>query len=265
MRLIDGAQAIMGDLPSSATTVIDVPEAAGESLATGVQRYSALSVNRATAAAAVREQRFAAPSTMIVTIGGDCGSDLAAIDEVLAARENGSVAVVWFDAHADLNSPETSPSGAFGGMALRAVLGDGPDGLALRRGLSADHVVLAGARALDDAEAAYIDANGVRTVTVDELATPDALLAALEATGATSVYVHVDLDVLDPAEIEGVGYPEPFGVSSVDLIEAIRAIRRRFELVGAAIAGFAPASPDEAIGDLSVILRTLGAITAPLR
>jgi arginase len=70
--------------------------------------------------------------------------------------------------------------------------------------------------------------------------------------------------VIDPAEIEGVGYPEPFGVGTAALAEAIRALRGRFDLAGAAITGFAPESADAANADLSVILRTLGALTAPL-
>ena len=71
-------------------------------------------------------------------------------------------------------------------------------------------------------------------------------MRAVEATGATSVYVHIDLDVLDPAAIDGIGSPEPFGVLPEQLTEAIRALRRRFDLAGAGLTEFAPASPDAA-------------------
>ncbi|KQV08204.1 arginase [Leifsonia sp. Root112D2] len=261
MRLIDGAEAIRGDLPRSATQLVDVPLGAGESLDTGIRRFSSIVAIRELAAARLHET-----SGDVVTIGGDCGADLASVAHAVAAREPGSVALLWFDAHGDLNDAASSTSGAFGGMALRALLGDAPDGLAAtpRERLAAEAVILAGTRSLDDAESAFIDERGIRMVSVDELAEPDALLAAVASTGATSVYIHVDLDVLDPATISGVGYPEPFGLQPELLCELLRSLRSRFELAGACVAGFAPESPDAAARDLPVILRVLGALTAPL-
>jgi arginase len=90
------------------------------------------------------------------------------------------------------------------------------------------------------------------------------LVQAVEATGADAVYVHIDLDVLDPGAIDGIGSPEPFGVQPEHLADAIRALRARFELAGAGVMEFAPESPDAAGRDLPVILRILGAITGPL-
>jgi arginase len=261
MRLIDGANAIAGDLPSATTTVVELPTEVGESLGTGVHRYSALVSIRAQVEAALRKL-----DGTVIVIGGDCSAGNAAVRRAVSNAEPGSVALLWFDAHGDLNTPESSPSAAFGGMALRALLGDGPDGLTSAGAaiLSSNQVVLAGIRSLDDAESAFIDASDIRLLRVDELSTPDAALAALEATGATSVYVHVDLDVLDPATIAGVGCPEPFGLAPEALADTIRAVRARFAFAGASVAGFAPSSPDAASADLSVILRTLAALTAPL-
>jgi arginase len=129
--------------------------------------------------------------------------------------------------------------------------------------LTPERLVLAGTREVDDGEAAFIDETGVRVVTVDQLRSPDALLAAVEQTGANAVYVHVDLDVLDPGAIAGVQFPEPFGLAPEELIAAIAALRSRFELAGAGITEFAPRSPDAAVDDLAVILRVLGALTRP--
>lgn len=265
MRLIDGAEAIAGDIPAAATTSLDVLMEAGEALGTGVNRYSSLLAIRRSAEAARGEIARVEGEQTVLLIGGDCGADLAGIDH--AAGENaGDLALVWFDAHADLNTPESSTTGAFGGMALRCALGEGADSLALppARALRPQQVVLAGARAFDEPETQYVATAGIRTVDVEDLTTPDALLDALEATGASAVYVHVDLDVLDPALIEGVGYPEPFGISVDALTGAIRAVRARFSLAGAGIAGFAPSSPGAAGDDLGPILRILGALTAPL-
>ncbi|MDQ1527226.1 MAG: arginase, partial [Microbacteriaceae bacterium] len=116
-------------------------------------------------------------------------------------------------------------------------------------------------RAQDDVEAAWLEDSGVRILSPTEL-TPDAITDALLSTGATSVYLHIDLDVLDPGEIAGIGYPEPFGVELGALLEVITAIKAALPLVGAAITEFAPASIEEAGDDLGSILRILGALTA---
>ena len=261
MRLIDGAEAIRGDLPAAATTVVAVPAAAGESLGTGVNRFSALAAVRE--AAAVELLLLPAP---VITIGGDCAAELASIQHAVATRDPGTVALVWFDAHGDLNDVASSPSSAFSGMVLRALLGDAPDALASGGAslLTPDAVILAGVRALDDGESAFIDEKRIRVLDPGELETPDALVQAVEATGADAVYVHIDLDVLDPGAIDGIGSPEPFGVQPEHLADAIRALRARFELAGAGVMEFAPESPDAAGRDLPVILRILGAITGPL-
>lgn len=261
MRLIDGAEAIQGDLPASATHVVEVPMEAGESLETGVHRFSALVAVREAAMAELR-----ALESPVVTIGGDCAADLASVQHAVASRPPGDVALVWFDAHGDLNDATTSPSGAFHGMVLRALLGDAPEGLASTGAelLSPTKLILAGTRALDDGESAYVDASGIRVLGVDDLADPETVVAAIEATGASAVYLHVDLDVLDPSAVAGIGFPEPFGVQPDKLTDVIRAVRRRFELAGAALTEFAPESVDAASRDLTVILRVLGALTAPL-
>ena len=262
MRLIDGADAIRGDLPANATHSVEVPAAAGEALGTGVLRYSSLTLVRELAAA-----ELAVLPAPVVTIGGDCGADLAGVQHAVASHPAGSVAVVWFDAHGDLNNVSTSPSGAFHGMVVRALLGDGPDGLAAtgEARLHHEQLVLAGTRALDDGESAFVERTGIRVVGPGEFDDPQALVRAVEATGASAVYLHVDLDVLDPSAMEGIGYPEPFGVTPEQLADAIRALRTRFELVGAAVTEFAPESPEAAGRDLSVILRVLGSLTAPLK
>jgi arginase len=265
MQLMDGSSAIAGDLPASATTTVDVPMEAGESLGTGVLRLSSLAAIRDRAVAALTELSAIGDGT-IVTIGGDCGVELASVGHAVASHEPGSVALVWLDAHGDLNSPDTSPSGAFHGMVVRAILGDGPEPLAAagKARLSPESLVLAGTRQLDEGEAAFVDESGIRLLSPERLHTPDELVAAVESTGAEAVYVHVDLDVLDPGAISGVQFPEPFGLAPDELVAAIVALRSRFELAGAGITEFAPRNPDAASDDLPVILRILGALTRQL-
>ena len=76
------------------------------------------------------------------------------------------------------------------------------------------------------------------------------------------MYIHVDLDVLDPSAIAGLSYPMPFGIGASELVALLKAVVERFPLAGASIAGFTPASPDVAIDDLPTILRVVGALAS---
>ncbi|GAA3649464.1 arginase family protein [Microbacterium marinilacus] len=255
MAHVDGTEAIAGDLPRAACTAVEVPLEAGEPLGTGVLRASALLRTRDALATALAD----VPTPAIV-IGGDCSVSVPAIGHA-AGQGEGPLAVVWFDAHADLHTPATSPSGAFAGMSLRAVLGDGAAGLALPEGaVSPAHVVLAGVRMLDPEEDEQLADSEMTSLAPSDLDAPEALADAVAATGARRVYVHVDLDVLDPADIDGVSSPEPFGVTPAALVAAIGAVRARLPLAGATIAGFTPRSPEAAVDDLGTILRVVGAL-----
>ena len=250
MLLADGAEAIAGDLPRSACTRIDVPVEAGESLDTGIRRFSALT--------RVRDaliEALAASDENALVVGGDCSVAVSAIAH--AATRHPGLAVVWFDAHGDLHSPDTSLSGAFAGMALRAVYTDTAFGEAA---VAPERVVLAGAREFDDAEWDAVTADGIHHVPVDDLGDHARVADIVEATGADAVYVHIDLDVLDPGMLSGVSQPVPFGASLEQLTGALRELRTRFQLVGGSISGFAPASPVAAIDDLGTILRVIGAL-----
>ena len=258
MSHADGASAIQGDLPASTTIVVDVPTEAGESLGTGVARYSTIRRVRELAGQALdRVPDWA------ITIGGDCGAAVAAAAHA-QARSGGDVAVLWLDAHPDLNTPESSPSGGFGGMALRSIVGEGPEGLALDEAtrVAPDRVVLAGVRAVDDEERRFIDEHGIAELTVEDLADPATVVSAIEATGAGRVFVHIDLDVLDPSALAGLSYPMPFGIGAPELAAVLRAVAARFPLAGASIAGFAPSSPEAASDDLPTILRLVAALTS---
>lgn len=246
MLLVDGASAIAGDLPRAATTVLDVPLEAGESLDTGVHRLSSLQRIRSL----VVEQMAA--DTII--IGGDCSVTVAALEAV----DRDDLALVWCDAHPDLHTPASSPSGAFSGMALRTILGDGVPQLALSPGVPPERVVMVGARVIDEAEQESLA--HLTQVGAADLDDEDALADAVAATGAARVWVHIDLDVLDPAEIAGVSSAAPFGVTAAALASAVRALRARVRLAGATISGFAPRSPLDAVDDLGAILRLVGAV-----
>ncbi len=152
-----------------------------------------------------------------LVLGGCCCSHVGAV-EGLAAR-HGRVAVLWLDAHGDLNTPETSPSGNEWGMPLRMLLDRGT--------IAAADVTLWGARNLDPPEEEFIAAAGIG----DD---PGSLLDRAEA-----VYVAIDCDVFDPEEL-AVFMPEPGGPSRADVERLLGEVRESGRLVGAGFTGLAP-------------------------
>jgi arginase len=141
-----------------------------------------------------------------VVLGGCCCAHVGAAAGI--ARRNGRIAVVWFDAHGDLNTPGTSPSGNVWGMPFRILLDD----LVVR----IDDSILIGARNLDVPEERYID----EVALADDPVELDAVLS-----GVAGAYVAFDCDVLDPAEIDCF-MPEPEGMhldAAVALVEQVAA------------------------------------------
>ncbi|PRI11338.1 hypothetical protein B4915_08075 [Leucobacter massiliensis] len=272
MLLAEGAQALREDLPVSATREIPVPLEAGDALGTPVARLSSLLRARD----AAREALGAlGPDDTPVIVGGDCASALPGLEAAVRAHGAGALAVLWFDAHPDLQHPSTSPSGAASGMVLRHALGDGTPDLASGTPIDPRLLTLVGARAIDAEEDEELSRRGVALLgpaALDEDADPEAaadpaaLPAAIEArlagSGATRLYVHFDLDVLDPAEFTAVHDPVPFGLGLAELTAAIRAAVAALPLAGASISGFAPADPAAAAEELPTVLRIIAALTS---
>jgi arginase family enzyme len=150
-------------------------------------------------------------------LGGDCCSHVGAV-EGLAARQ-GRVSVIWLDAHGDLNTPETSPSGNQWGMPLRMLIDSGA--------VAATDVALIGARSLDPPEEEFIAASGIH---IGE----EGIGPALEDASCT--YVALDVDVLEPSEMS-VFMPEPGGLSSADVERILREVAARTKVMGAGFTG----------------------------
>jgi arginase len=152
-----------------------------------------------------------------LVLGGCCCSHVGAV-EGLAAR-HGRVGVLWLDAHGDLNTPETSPSGNEWGMPLRMLLDRGT--------IDAADTVLCGTRNLDPPEEEFIAAAGIG----DD---PGPLVDRAEA-----VYLALDFDVLDPDEL-AVFMPEPAGPSLDEVEQLLAGVRESGKLVGVGFTGLAP-------------------------
>jgi arginase len=238
-RLRRGTAELAGLIPSGERVLIDAGDEPGEAR-DGVAALDVLVRNLH----AIRVAQASARRLAALTIGGDCGVELAPIEAALAVHDAG-LAVVWFDAHGDLNTPASSPSGAFHGMVLRTLLGEGPRELTPIRTLRPAQVVLAGVRALDPGERVFVEDNAIARVDVPQLAEPSMLVDMVTATGAHAVYVHIDLDVLDPQLFASVGTKEPNGLTPDRLAAAVRALAARFTIAGLGITEYEPSRPSD--------------------
>ncbi|MFI6788743.1 arginase family protein [Nonomuraea sp. NPDC050383] len=315
-RLREGARLLAGMVPATHRVRVDVDD--DDLPATAARVRSAVSE----------------AGGFVVTAGGDCGVELEAVAEALR-RYGDRLVVVWFDAHGDLNTPATSPSGAFHGMVLRALTGEGPTGLVPDRPLDPRRIVLAGARDLDPGETDFIRSSGIQhvsappptpagpippappttaasptipappttatsptipaplttgtspavsaptnatspavpappitasspTVPADlttaasatvpaALTAPEALTAAIASAvrdegdrgERAAVYIHIDLDVLDPETFASVGSPAPGGLQPDQLLAMVRATADRFEMAGLGITEYEPSRPED--------------------
>ena len=155
----------------------------------------------------------ALPSRPIV-LGGCCCAHVGGASGV--ARRVDRLAVVWIDAHGDLNTPETSPSGNLWGMPFRMLLDGGI--------VAAEDAALVGARNLDPPEVEFVERNGI----------DDSLDRAL--AGVDAVYVALDLDVFDPSDVD-VLISEPDGPTTDEIEELLRDLHTRAPIAGMGVTG----------------------------
>jgi arginase family enzyme len=187
----------------------------------------------------LNEQSFALalelPERPIV-LGGCCCSHIGAV-EALGARYD-RVALLWFDAHGDLNTPETSPSGNEWGMPLRMLLDSGA--------VAADDVVLIGVRNLDPPEEDFIATNGLGLG-------PDAVHTALRDT--EGVYVAIDFDAFDESEVAAF-MPEPDGVKVSEVERLLKFVREQKPILGVGFSGLV--AREENLQPISRLTAALG-------
>jgi arginase len=176
----------------------------------------------------------------VLTLGGDCVADYMSIAHALKYHGE-RMALLWVDAHPDINTPATSPSGNFHGMLVRALLGEGPAALTalVPHKLKSQQLFYVGARDadMDPEEFRIIAAHKIPRVSVAELEAHNwaPLFRLIRARGFTSVYVHVDSDVMDLHDFPQAVVPVPGGVSAKALIAFLQALRANFPLAGGAL------------------------------
>ena len=184
---------------------------------------------------AIARVRAAAPER-ILTIGGTCGVEAAPV-AYLNERCGGDLAVVWLDAHGDLNTPASSPSGNFHGMILRTLLGDGPDAFTreLRRPLRPAQLFLAATRDLDPAEAEFVSRASISVTPPAAFDDPESLVTRIRERGFSRVYLHLDLDALNPADFPDTLMRTPGGPGLAGVCAMMRALAGAFTIAGASI------------------------------
>jgi arginase len=161
----------------------------------------------------------AAETDFALVLGGDHSLAMGVLGGL--ARVHGPGAVIWVDAHADANTPETSPTGNVHGMPLAAALGwAGPAFVSdswPTPSLREDQTVLVGVRSLDDDERLRLRHSGVKVFTmsdIDRAGLESVVKGALEVVqGAPFVHLSLDMDVVEPEAAPGVGTPVRGGIS----------------------------------------------------
>jgi arginase len=165
--------------------------------------------------------RVAASGAPVVVASGDCTTALATVAGL--QRRGLSPGVIWLDAHGDFHTPHTTRSGYLGGMALAMLTGRAGASLASAIGLCAvaeELCVLTGARDIDPGERELLESSAVHRV-------DDVAMLSHATLPPPPWYVHLDIDLIDPAELPPLRFPAPGGPSASTVANALRALASR--------------------------------------
>ena len=231
-------------------TTLDVPTAFPTEVGTSFAVYRSLSE---------QVRAVVAGGGLPMVLAGNCGSSLGTVSGVRAASPNddSAIGVIWLDAHADFNTPETTTSGFLDGTVLAALTGRGWGALTASipgfRPVSDTHVVLVGARDIDAGEEQLLASSQVTRVEAARMRLGDAR-AALDpaltelARHVSRVYLHIDLDVHEPSEARANQYAVPGGLAAGTVRELVRVVAERFSIVAAALTAYDPTYDERMLG-----------------
>jgi arginase len=196
--------------------------------------FEVISAVRAAVSDAVEDGRFP------IVLAVNCLTSLGTV-----AGVGRDVGVVWFDAHGDFHTPDSTITGFLDGMGLALLLGDGWSELRATieglRPVPAENALLVSARDLDPTEADRVAASNLRRADADTL---EPALDEL-ATRVDAVYLHIDLDVIDPSVARANVLAVDGGPDTEQLEEALAAVSSRFEIAAAALTAYDPSQDHE--------------------
>lgn len=174
---------------------------------------------------------------LIFSIGGGCGIEIPIVSYLKDNYQ--SMDIFWFDAHGDLNTPDSSPSKNFHGMPLRFLLDEIPKNNISKifNKIPKRDISLIGSRDLDNEEVDFIQKEKIRVFNMESSFNilEDDLSKYLEKRTNSHAYLHIDLDVLDPRYYRNVKCPTKNGLSIEDLLRLIKIINKNREIIGLSI------------------------------
>jgi len=184
----------------------------------------------------------------VLVLAGNCSTATGTLAGLGGPRSG----ILWFDAHGDFNTPETTVSGSIEGMALAVATGACHPSIRSAAGLGTpiqeDRVLLAGTRDLDPGEQDRLKASAVRIAPSTRWTLPNFKLEAERIRAASSdLYLHLDLDVVDPALSPGVNFQSPGGLTPQQLLDAVELVSAWPELRAAAITNYNPNRDPEGV------------------
>lgn len=235
---------------------------------------TAVNIGRVGAHTAAHVAAARQAGSRVLVIAGDDTATVGVASGLQQAHGAGvRLGLVWFDAHGDFNTPETSYSGILAGMPVAILAGlagplwRGAAGLAAP--IPTDRIVLAGVRMLDEGEQQLLRSTNVRVLTTRDVADGTAFQASVDrlVAGCDVVWVHVDLDVLDADLVPSSATPEPDGLSIRQLAARIRDVLGSGKVAAVSVAGLNPGGgrlgETSVESAMAVILQALPAWAGP--
>ena len=202
---------------------------------------AAISINQKLAQAV---QHALAAEQFPLVLSGTCDVSLG----IVSCLDRSKSGIVWCDAHGDFNTPETSPSGNFVGMPLAVLTGHCYQDLLTQVNdstpLPDSQVLMVDVRDLDTLERVSVERAAIPVVAVSDLQSDEQAMASSKldtfAAHIHDIYLHLDIDVLDPQESPGIDYRTPGGPSVQEMGQAIMTIGSLFHIQAAAITAYNP-------------------------
>lgn len=228
-ELYYGAQALKGEVEGKGLELREVPISLNPDLTiyNGILGYSEIRKQLNSIHEIINENS----PEKIFSIGGGCGIEIPIVSYLSEKYEN--MDIIWFDAHGDLNTPESSPSGHFHGMPLRFLLDDikGNPISEFFNKIKSKDLQMVGVRDLDQPEKDYIEENSIKTFNDIN---SDSLLDSCNIDNK-NVYIHIDLDVIDPVIYKNVKCPTKNGLGIDKLTDMLETLKTEKNIVGMSI------------------------------
>ncbi|MBO7312571.1 MAG: arginase [Alistipes sp.] len=189
-----------------------------------------------------------------LVLGGDHSIGIGSVCGASNALKGDDLCVIWIDAHTDINTQETTPTGNIHGMTLASVLGLGDDKLSSICGTGAkikpENIIYIASRDIDDGEADIIRENNITVFHMNEILAEgeDKIIERIDnhinSLAVSSIYLSIDIDVIDPKLAPGTGVPVPNGIDKNLLFKFIDTIARTKKIKGAELVEVNPTIDD---------------------